>query len=99
MTKIVRKIDRRNALFGEYKYQVRPGAIVGGSREPRNWCREKWGNPRIWIEEPVGNGAVRCWSDRNPRWTEVKRPGWSSPFIYIRDEADAVMFGLVWAGK
>ena len=99
MTKIIRKIDRRNALYGEYKYQVRPGSIVGGSREPRNWCREKWGNPRIWVEESVGNGAFRCWSDRNPRWTEVKRPGWSTPFIYIRDEADAIMFGLVWAGK
>ena len=96
MTKIVRKIDRRNALYGQYKYQVKPGAIVGGAREPRNWCREKWGNPRIWVE--YNNLFGR--NEPNPRWTEVKRPGYySSPFIYIRDEADAVMFGLAWAGK
>ena len=99
MTKIVRTIDRRNALFGAYKYQVRRGAIVGGSSAPRKWCREKWGNPRVWVEDPIGNGKFSCYNDRNPRWTEVKRPGFSSPFIYIRDDADAVMFGLFWAGK
>lgn len=99
MTKIVREIDNRNALYGTYKYQVKVGQIVGGARGPREWCREKWGSPRIWVEEPIGNGAFSCWSDRNPRWTEVKRPGYSAPFIYIRDEVDAVMFGLVWAGK
>lgn len=95
MTKIIRKIDRRNALFGQYKYQVKPGAMVGGSSEPRKWCREKWGNPRVWVD--YNNLVGR--NEPNPRWTEVKRPGWSSPFIYIRDEADAVMFGLAWAGK
>ena len=98
MTKLVRAIDRRNALFGTYKYQVRPGSIVGGASAPRKWCREKWGNPRVWVEDPIGNGKFSCYNDRNPRWTEVKRPGWSSPFIYIRDEADAVMFSLVWSG-
>lgn len=96
--KVVRKIDRRNALYGKYTYQVRPGSIAGGARAPRQWCREKWGSPTIWVEQEVGEGIVRCWHERNPRWTEVKRAGWSSPFIYIRDEADAVMFGLVWSG-
>jgi hypothetical protein len=96
MTKVVRTIDRRNALFGAYKYQVKPGSMPN-TQKVRNWCREKWGTPRIWVEEPVGNGSFRCYSDRNPRWTEIKRPGFSTPFIYIRDEADAVMFGLVWA--
>lgn len=96
MTKIVREIDRRNALYGEYKYQVKPGSMTNGGAV-RKWCRDKWGTPRIWVEVPNGNGSVNCYNDRNPRWTEVKRPGYSTPFIYIRDEADAVMLGLVWA--
>ena len=95
--KFIRKIDRRNGLFGAYMYQVRPGSVPGGAAAVRKWCREKWGSPRLWIEHPIGNGSFRCWSEQNPRWTEVKRPGWGTPFIYIRDEADAVMFGLVWA--
>lgn len=97
--KFIRLIDRRNALFGTYKYQIRPGMMTGGAREIRQWCREKWGSPTIWVEKPMGPGYCQCWNERNPRWTEVKRPGWSTPFIYIRDEADAVMLGLVWAGK
>lgn len=96
MTKVVRTIDRRNALYGAYKYQVKPGSMPNG-RQARAWCREKWGTPRIWVEVSNGNGSFNCWSESNPRWTEVKRPGYSTPFIYIRDEADAVMFGLVWA--
>ena len=98
MTKIVRAIDRRNVLYGTYKYQVKPGSMVNGGAA-RKWCRDKWGSPRLWIEKEVSKGVFSCWSDRNPRWTEVKRPGYSTPFIYIRDEADAVMFGLVWAAN
>lgn len=99
MTKIVRVIDRRNALYGRYKYQVKPGAIIGGAAEPRKWCREKWGPPIQWVEHKISETSWQCWNEKNPRWTEVKRPGFSAPFIYIRDEADAIMFGLVWSTK
>lgn len=96
MTKIIRKIDKRNALFGKYIYQVKPGIMTTGGAV-RKWCREKWGPPIQWVELKVTETSWRCWNEQNPRWTEVKRPGFSSPFIYIRDEADAIMFGLVWA--
>jgi len=91
MTKIVRKIDSRNALFGKYMYQIKPGSMLKG-KDARKWCRDQWGPSHQWV-----NTGYTCWQEKNPRWTEVKRPGFSSPFIYIRDEADAVMFGLVWA--
>lgn len=96
MTKVVRTIDRRNALYGAYKYQVKPGSMPNG-KDARKWCREKWGPPVQWVEQKVSETSWRCWNERNPRWCEVKRPGYSTPFIYIRDEADAVMFGLVWS--
>lgn len=96
MTKIVRKIDRRNALFGKYTYQIKSGSIVNG-REARKWCRDQWGTPTQWVEQKITETSWACWSERNPRWCEIKRPGFSMPFIYIRDEADAIMFGLVWA--
>lgn len=98
MTKIVRTIDRRNALFGKYKYQVKPGSMTNG-REARQWCRDKWGPPILWVEHKLTETSWTCWNERNPRWTEVKRPGYSSPFIYIRDDADATMFGLIWAAQ
>ena len=97
MTKVLRKIDRRNALYGTYKYQIKPGSMKNG-RDARKWCRETWGTPRIWVEHSNGNGSCSMWSQNNPRWTEVKRPGYTMPFIYIRDDADATMFSLRWVG-
>ncbi len=97
--KVLRVIDRRNLLFGKYKYQVRTGRIPGGAAQVRKWMQEKWGHSRMCIETDLGNGARSLEFQDNPRWKEVRKSRFQSPLMYIRSDEDAVMFSLFWASK
>lgn len=92
--KILRVIDSRNLLYGTYKYQVRPGRMVGVSHyDVQSWCREKWGPNREWAKEGVYN-----YQQYNFHWRVVQN-GRKAPLIYLQGDAEATMFSLAWAGK
>ena len=101
-SKLLRTIDRRNMLYGQYKYQVRitriPGSNIEVRGKVRKWLRDQWGDPTLWVTVPINETSSSHYSQRNPRWTEVRQGRFQSPLIYIRDEADAMMFSLRWAG-
>lgn len=93
--KTFRKIDKRNLLYGSYTYQVRPGRMRDTDYwQVRNWCENKWGPPEAWKHQ--GNLS---WREYNFHWRVVHPGGRKTPLIYLKGEAEAMLFGLVWAAS
>lgn len=93
--KSFRKIDSRNILYGQYKYQVRPGRMRDTSFWTlESWCREKWGSDSTWVFKG-GSG----WKTYNQHWRIVYPGGRKTPIIYLKGDNEATLFSLVWAGR
>lgn len=91
--KSFRKIDRRNNLFGLYKYQVHPKRLRNGDYwAVRNWCEQRWGPDQSWQTSGVFTYQVS-----NPRWRVVYPGGRKTPIIYLHGDGEATIFGLFWA--
>lgn len=93
--KSFRKIDRRNLLYGKYTYQVRPGRMRDTNFWTiEKWCEEKWGPASTWVFS-----GGRGWKQHNVHWRIDYLTGRRTPLIYLKGDAEAMMFSLVWADK
>lgn len=93
--KILREIDSRNALYGNYKYQVRLGRMQASHWDVETWCRNRWGSELEWQSTGFGRGGYQS---RNFHWRTV-RNGRKSPLLYLKGDAEATLFSMVWAGQ
>jgi len=89
-TNFLREIDQRNALYGQYKYQVRVSRMKETSFKVRDWCSKTFGPEAVWVEG--------CnFQDYNPQWRVQRRTRWGAPYIYLATDAEAMLFNLRWA--
>lgn len=86
--KVFRKIDRRNNLYNQYKYQVVLGRMKTPAGEITSWCYRTWGSQR----------EFNSYRTYNVHWRTTKK-GSRTPILYLRDDAEATLFGLHWSGK
>ena len=94
--KILREIDSRNALYGNYKYQVRMGRMPNTSHyDVEDWCRKQWGSELEWQTIGFGRGGYQS---RNFHW-RIVRNGRKTPLLYLKGDAEATLFGLCWSGR
>lgn len=87
----MRVIDSRNMLFGEFKYQVRPGRLGIDSRKLRQWCYDRWGPRDDWTQSDSG-AFVRV---PNTRYRIAKGEN-RTTLLYLKSDDEAVLFSLVW---
>jgi len=92
-TNILRTIDQRNAMYGQYKYQVQNKNIKEEAWLVREWCKQAFGAERDWV---ISN--EECFQDYNPKWRMRWRTQRSKPVIYLATDAEATLFNLRWAG-
>lgn len=94
-----REIDRRNLLYGTYKYQIRMSAFHGfkgdlwiGTGTIRKWLTEIFGNEwQIDDDKPY-------WSkERNTKWATINRKGGGAPELYLKGDEELSLFLLRWA--
>ena len=83
----LREIDQRNALYGQYKYQVRTSRMKDPAFKIKDWCSKTFG--------PEADGI--SFRSYNPQWRTQRRTRWGSPYIYLASDAEATLFNLRWA--
>lgn len=89
----MRKIDKRNAFYGVYKYQVRTSRMKEMSFKVRDWCSKTFGPELEWFTLS-NNSSCQI---HNPRWRTHHRHRWGGPHIYLATDAEATLFNLRWA--
>lgn len=90
-----RTIDQRNALYGQFKYQIRPSRVGLNTLELRRWCESKWGPQIQWVDTDYGAMTRQD----NIHYKFTKRQRGAPTLIYLKDEAEALMFSLSWSPK
>lgn len=88
----IRKIDARNDLFGDFKWQIRMD--VEEFLDVREWCYATWG-PAVECQWWNEHGRKRGWT----KWSFDTRTqpggGWGRT-IYLRSDEELTLFHLKW---
>ena len=88
----IRKIDSRNALYGQFKWQIR----LNTERflDVRDWCQQTWGPTveYIWFGEYGVKRNCIYWYF-NTEYTNRKK---DTAVIYLRDDPELGLFQLKW---
>jgi len=95
LTMKIRKIDKRNELFGDFVWQIT--MTVEEFLSVRDWCYDTWGSTveyHWWHKHGPKRNAVMWSFDSRPynKHSNIKFPA-----IYLRSDKELALFNLKWA--